>query len=82
VPGIDDALRRLADDPEFAGLLAANPLAALAGYDLSTEELELLARRTGSSEITAGDRAGGSSGAALRELLTGVDEAGGADLAP
>lgn len=39
------ALERLLTDPDFVRALAANPAAALAGYQLSTEELGVLTRQ-------------------------------------
>jgi hypothetical protein len=46
----DTVLERLVTDPSFAGALAADPAAALAGYRLSTDEVELLR-----SQVSAGD---------------------------
>lgn len=41
--GIDEVLERLVTDPEFRARLAANPVAALSGYMLYDEDLEVLA---------------------------------------
>ena len=50
----DDALERLLADPNFAMSLASDPSAALAGYHLSAEELELLSAQV--SRDAGGDR--------------------------
>jgi hypothetical protein len=49
----DTVLERLVTDPAFTQALAANPSAALAGYDLSPDEVELLR-----SQVSAGDESG------------------------
>ena len=51
----DMVLERLLADPAFAGALAADPAAALAGYRLSPDEAELL--RSQVSTGAGGDRA-------------------------
>jgi hypothetical protein len=43
--GLDEVLERLATDPGFRTRLTSRPWAALAGYDLTAEERELLAER-------------------------------------
>jgi hypothetical protein len=43
--GLDEVLQRLAADDRFARQLANDPKAALAGYDLTTEELRVLERQ-------------------------------------
>jgi hypothetical protein len=48
----DAVLERLVTDPAFTSALAADPAAALSGYDLSEEEVELLR-----SQVSAGDAA-------------------------
>lgn len=42
---IDEALERLGNDPEFKDQLARDPGAALAGYDLTADDLALLAQK-------------------------------------
>jgi hypothetical protein len=42
--GLDDALERLRRDAEFRNLVADDPRAALAGYDLTAEDLQVLAK--------------------------------------
>jgi hypothetical protein len=42
--GLDDALDRLRADENFRSRLAEDPTAALAGYDLSTEDLWVLVK--------------------------------------
>lgn len=49
----DTVLERLVTDPAFTQALAADPSAALAGYDLSPDEVELLR-----SQVSAGDPSG------------------------
>ena len=44
-PGIDEALERLVTDPTFRDELARDPKGALAGYDLTRDELSLLAQQ-------------------------------------
>lgn len=44
VAGLDDLTRRLADEPAFADEVARDPMAALADYELTVEELTELAR--------------------------------------
>jgi hypothetical protein len=41
--GLDAVLRRLAGDADFRSQVAIDPRTALAGYDLTTEELGALA---------------------------------------
>jgi hypothetical protein len=45
MPGIEDALARLTTDPAFKAQLATDPKSALAGYELSADDLSLLANR-------------------------------------
>lgn len=42
--GLQDALDRLHSDPAFRAQLATDPRSALAGYDLSADDLSVLAR--------------------------------------
>lgn len=49
----DTVLERLVTDPAFTSALAADPAAALSGYDLSEDEVELLR-----SQVNAGDSGG------------------------
>jgi hypothetical protein len=55
MPGLDDVLERLVNDAGFRGRLAADPAGALAGYDLSSADLALLA-----SQVTDGAGASGA----------------------
>jgi hypothetical protein len=55
MPGLDDILERLVNDEGFRARLAADPAGALAGYDLSSEDLALLA-----SQVTDGAGASGA----------------------
>lgn len=48
--GIDDVLERLITDPAFKANLAADPRAALAGYQLSANDLSLLAQQVSSDD--------------------------------
>jgi hypothetical protein len=43
--GLDEVLERLVTEPGFRTRLTSQPWAALAGYDLTVEERELLAER-------------------------------------
>jgi hypothetical protein len=42
--GLDAALERLRQDAGFRNLVADDPRAALAGYDLTAEDLQVLAK--------------------------------------
>jgi hypothetical protein len=42
--GIEDALERLRTDPAFKAQLASDPRSALAGYELTADDLSRLAR--------------------------------------
>jgi hypothetical protein len=42
--GIEDALERLRADPAFGAQLATDPRSALAGYELSADDLSRLAK--------------------------------------
>jgi len=50
----DAVLERLVTDPAFTSALSADPAAALAGYELSADEIELL--RSQVSADAGGDR--------------------------
>ena len=43
MPDLDEVLERLASEPTFAAALASEPTAALAGYDLSADDLAVIA---------------------------------------
>jgi hypothetical protein len=75
VAGIDHVLERLVTDRSFRDQLAADPRSALAGYDLTTDELVLLATHV--SDELAGDRnvEGRTSRSALFSLFTQIDDA-------
>jgi hypothetical protein len=47
MPGIEDALARLITDPAFKERLTTDPRSALAGYELSADDLSVLAREVG-----------------------------------
>ncbi|MFL6143378.1 MAG: hypothetical protein ACJ72N_16125 [Labedaea sp.] len=49
MPGIEDALARLHADPAFRAQLATDPRSALAGYELSADDLSVLARKVGAN---------------------------------
>ncbi|HEV2783430.1 MAG TPA: Os1348 family NHLP clan protein [Actinophytocola sp.] len=51
--GLEDALERLATDPAFKAQLATDPRAALAGYELSADDLSVLAKRVGANGASA-----------------------------
>jgi hypothetical protein len=73
----DTVLERLLTDPAFPGTLAANPTAALAGYELSADEVDLL--RSQVSGDTGGDRTveTRTSKASMMGLLGGLGLSGG-----
>ncbi|WBB98118.1 MULTISPECIES: Os1348 family NHLP clan protein [unclassified Solwaraspora] len=72
----DTALERLLTDPGFAAALAADPTAALAGYQLTAEEQELLRTQMGGagggSTAAVETRANQSSAFGLLSPLTGM----------
>ncbi len=75
----DAVLERLVTDPGFTSALAADPVATLAGYDLSDDEVDLLR-----SQVSAGD--GGertveirTSKAGMMGLLTPMSGLGASD---
>ncbi|HEV8556467.1 MAG TPA: hypothetical protein VGR06_08740 [Actinophytocola sp.] len=47
MPGLEDALARLITDPAFKAQLTTDPRSALAGYELSADDLSVLAREVG-----------------------------------
>ena len=49
MPGLEDALARLITDPAFKAQLATDPRSALAGYELSADDLSVLAREVGAN---------------------------------
>ena len=49
MPGIEDALARLITDPAFKAQLATDPRSALAGYELSADDLSVLAKEVGAN---------------------------------
>jgi hypothetical protein len=53
MPGIEDALERLTTDPAFRAALMTDPATALAGYELSADDLSLLAKRVGANGQSA-----------------------------
>ncbi|MFY1633876.1 Os1348 family NHLP clan protein [Solwaraspora sp. WMMB335] len=72
----DTVLERLLTDPGFASALGADPAAALAGYQLSADEVELLRTQmsgAGTADTTGVEaRANQSSGFGLLSPLTGM----------
>jgi hypothetical protein len=50
MPGIDDVLERLITDPTFKAQLATDPRSALAGYELTADDLSLLARQVSGND--------------------------------
>jgi hypothetical protein len=54
VEGLDEVLRRLEHDSEFRERLVTEPRGALEGYQLTTEELETLARHLDGSGAAPG----------------------------
>ncbi|MCI0345569.1 MAG: hypothetical protein L0221_09030 [Chloroflexi bacterium] len=76
--GLDDVLERLVADPSFRQRLAADPSAALAGYDLSDEDRALLASQVTDVAGTGGKveaRASRASMAGLLGALEGLADA-------
>jgi hypothetical protein len=52
--GLDDVLERLVTDPAFGRRLASDPTAALAGYELSADDLTLLASQVSNAAGASG----------------------------
>lgn len=79
MPGLDDVLERLVNEPEFRSRLTSDPKRALAGYDLTADDLDVLAGQL--SEETGGSTPVESrtSKAALFSLLSQFSDLGGAD---
>ncbi|MBI2168797.1 MAG: hypothetical protein HYU28_04745 [Actinobacteria bacterium] len=50
MPGLDDALERLVTDREFRSQLRTDPKGALAGYDLTASDLDMLAAQISDDE--------------------------------
>lgn len=68
--GIDEVFARLANDPVFAVEVARDPRRALAGYDLSSTDLQRL-----DDELAARDGSTPQRGqSSLRALLTRDDD--------
>jgi len=77
----DDVLERLVVDPAFAGALAADPAAALAGYTLTDDEIALLHTQVGAeppAQHAVETRANQSSTFGLLGSIGGLLGAGGA----
>jgi hypothetical protein len=72
--GLDDVLERLVADPSFRQRLAANPSAALAGYDLSAEDRALLASQVTEVAGTGGKVEARTSRASMVGLLGALGE--------
>ncbi|MDQ3954968.1 MAG: Os1348 family NHLP clan protein [Actinomycetota bacterium] len=74
--GIDEVLERLVGDAEFRKTLAEDPKAALAGYDLTREDLELLSAQL--DESTGGEHGveQRTSKSAMMGLIAGIVGAG------
>lgn len=49
MPGLEDALARLITDPAFRAQLTTDPRSALAGYELSADDLSVLAKEVGAN---------------------------------
>jgi hypothetical protein len=78
----DEVLERLLTDPSFQARLAADPVAALAGYVLDAEEADLLSRQVGTdvgAQLAAvEDRVSKSSTFGLFSSFEGLGGVGGA----
>jgi hypothetical protein len=75
VATIDDVLERLVTDEAFRRQVAADPAAALAGYDLGPDDLRLLSSQLETSAGRAHAMETRTSKAGLFGLLGGIDEA-------
>jgi hypothetical protein len=71
--GLDDVLERLVADPSFRQRLAANPSAALAGYDLSDGDRALLASQVTDFAGTGGKVEARASRASMAGLFGGLE---------
>jgi hypothetical protein len=52
--GIDEVLERLVNDPQFPERLRTDPATALAGYELSEDDMRVLAMQLSSDSGTGG----------------------------
>lgn len=80
--GIDEVLERLVADGDFRAALARDPAATLAGYDLTRDDIELLASRLDDgddAERTVEQRTSKSAMLALLSSLAGPGGGGAAD---
>ncbi|MCI0584179.1 MAG: Os1348 family NHLP clan protein [Chloroflexi bacterium] len=71
---IDDVLERLVIDAAFRARLASDPAGALAGYDLTADDLRLLSSQLDAAAGASGGVEARTSKAGLFGLLGGVDE--------
>lgn len=74
MPGLDDVLERLITDPAFRDRLATDRRAALAGYDLSPDDLALLDAQVTTAAGGAVAMEGRTTKAGMFGLLGGLDE--------
>jgi hypothetical protein len=70
--GLDDVLERLVNDPRFRQLLADDPATALAGYQLSADDLEVVATTVAEAPAGAGGLESRQSKSALFSLFSQV----------
>ncbi|HEU0234959.1 MAG TPA: hypothetical protein VFR14_00820 [Candidatus Limnocylindrales bacterium] len=78
MPGLDDVLERLITDPAFRDRLATDRRAALAGYDLSPDDLALLDAQVSGAVGGTAAMEGRTTKAGMFGLLGGLDEVLGA----
>ncbi len=74
MPGLNEVLERLVGDGDFRARLQRDPIGALAGYDLSAEDLELLTSQVSEVAGRSGSVQARTSKAGLFGLLGGVDD--------
>ena len=78
MPGLDDVLERLITDPAFRDRVATDRRAALAGYDLSPDDLALLDAQVSTAAGGTAAMEGRTTKAGMFGLLGGLDEVLGA----
>ncbi|MBI2168786.1 MAG: hypothetical protein HYU28_04690 [Actinobacteria bacterium] len=79
MPGINEVLERLVTEPEFRTAIAHNPKAALAGYALSADDLDVLASELSTDAGGNGPVEARTSKGAMLGLLSGLTEGAGPD---
>lgn len=82
MPGLDDALERLVNEPGFRDRLQTDPQAALAGFDLSRDDLEVLAHTVDGDGGSSGSVEARQSKSALFGMISQLGDALGDSAVP